>query len=80
MKILFALTFVVIACGGSAKKPEGAIVKEGPAVPTSCCCKTFPSTSEDGKPAYKMAERMMCSSDHGECVDDVQCNASTSKD
>ena len=75
MKLLFALTFVVLACGGPQKKPEGAVVKEGSAVPETCCCKSFPMTSEDGKPVYKMSGRMLCSNDHGECVDDVQCNA-----
>ena len=80
MKLLFALTLVVVACGGPAKKPEGAIVHEtGSAAPETCCCKSFPPTSDDGKPAYAMAARMLCSTDHGECVDDVQCNASNTK-
>jgi len=78
MKYLFFLTAVVIACGGPQKKPEGAIVKEGSAAPETCCCKTSPSTSEDGKPAYGMENRMECSTKQGACVDDVQCNASKS--
>lgn len=76
MKYLFLLTAIVIACGGPQHKPEGAIVKEGSAMPESCCCKSTPSTSEDGKPLYEMSNRMECSTKQGECVDDVQCNAS----
>ncbi|MCX5746236.1 MAG: hypothetical protein NT062_27480 [Proteobacteria bacterium] len=68
------LTLLVIACGGPQKAPEGAIVKEGSAVPDTCCCKSSPATSEDGKPVYDMANRMECSSKQGACVDDVQCN------
>jgi hypothetical protein len=87
MKSLFASMFVTamiaVACGGPQKKPEGAIVEEkGSGVPETCCCKTTPSTSEDGKPQYQMASRMDCSNmpgTGGECVDDIQCNAVKSK-
>ncbi|MBA3539129.1 MAG: hypothetical protein H0T79_05840 [Deltaproteobacteria bacterium] len=76
MKTLFALTIVIAAaCGGTKPKPEGAVVNEGSAVPDTCCCKSNPQTSEDGKPAYDMANRMECSTKQGECVDDVQCKA-----
>lgn len=67
---------VVAACGGSKPKAESAIVEEkGSAVPETCCCKSTPLVSEDGKALYEMLGRMECSGKHGECVDDVQCNA-----
>jgi len=76
MGYLLALAFVAMAaCGGSAKKPEGAIVNEGSAAtPETCCCKSNPLTSEDGKPVYENGNRMECSSKQGTCVDEVQCN------
>jgi hypothetical protein len=76
MRYLLALAFVAMAaCGGSAKKPEGAIVNEGSAAtPETCCCKSNPLTSEDGKPVYENGNRMECSSKQGTCVDEVQCN------
>ena len=73
MRILIALTFIA-ACSGPAKKKEGAIVNEGSATPETCCCKSNPLTSADGKPEYAVGNRMECSSKQGECVDDVQCN------
>jgi hypothetical protein len=75
MRYLLALAFVAMAaCGGSAKKPEGAIVNEGSAAtPETCCCKSNPLTSEDGKPVYENGNRMECSSKQGTCVDEVQC-------
>src|SRR5512137_969611 len=75
MRILFALTAFAIACGGSTAKKESSIVQEGD-VPQQCCCKTLPSTAEkEIVPQYAMSGRMECSSQHGDCVDDVQCNA-----
>ena len=77
MRNLLALAFVVMVagCGGSKKKPEGALVNEGSnAAPETCCCKSNPLTSEDGKPVFEVGNRMECSSKQGECVDDVQCN------
>jgi hypothetical protein len=76
MRYLLALAFVAMAaCGGSAKKPEGAIVNEGSAAtPETCCCKSNPLTSEDGKPVYENGNRMECSSKQGTCVDEIQCN------
>ncbi|MDQ3370318.1 MAG: hypothetical protein M3680_33280 [Myxococcota bacterium] len=74
MRILCALVFVVAACGGTSKKPEGAIVNEGPiATPDTCCCKSIPLTSADNSPVYEVGNRMECSSKQGECVDEVQC-------
>ncbi|MBA3392198.1 MAG: hypothetical protein H0T89_06120 [Deltaproteobacteria bacterium] len=75
MRSMIALVFVVAAaCGGSAKKPEGALVNEGSAAtPDTCCCKSNPLTSEDGKPVYEVGNRMECSAKEGECVDEVQC-------
>ncbi len=69
------MTTLVIACGSAKPKPESALVEEkGSGVPETCCCKSNPAVSEDGKPNYDMAGRMECSSKQGECVDDVQCN------
>lgn len=77
MRNLIALAFVLAACGGPKKKPEGAIVNEGSGnTPDTCCCKSNPLTSEDGKPVYEIGNRMECSTKQGECVDDVQCNKS----
>lgn len=79
MRILLALTFVTMAAcgGGTKKKPEGALVNEGSAAtPETCCCKSNPLTSEDGKPVYEIGNRMECSAKQGECVDEVQCNKS----
>ena len=64
---------VLAACGGPRPKKESPIVNEGSDVPETCCCKSFPLTAEDGKPAYAMAPRMECSTRPGECVPDVQC-------
>src|SRR3954462_10895811 len=76
MRIL-AATFVMAAAGGGPQhKHEGAVVNEGSDTPATCCCKTIPDTAEkDIVPVYKMEGRMECSSQHGDCVDDVQCNA-----
>jgi hypothetical protein len=67
------LALVLAACGGPSKKSD-PIVNEGSAVPDTCCCKSTPLTSEDGKPVFEMANRMECSTKQGECVPDVQCN------
>ena len=75
MRILVALLVAVAACSGSAPKPEGPLVKEGSDVPETCCCKSNPLTSEDGKPVFANANRMECSTQQGECVADVQCQA-----
>lgn len=74
MRKLMALTFFIAACSGPKKKTDNAIVPEGSATPDTCCCKSNPLTSEDGKPVYEVGNRMECSSKQGECVDDVQCN------
>jgi len=53
------------------------MVNEGSDTAPTCCCKTIPQTAEkEIVPNYAMAGRMECSSQHGDCVDDVQCNAS----
>lgn len=73
MRIVLALSFVLAACGGSGKKTA---VQEGPETDVAsetCCCKSNPLTSEDGKPVYEIGNRMECSSKQGECVDEVQC-------
>lgn len=76
MKLAVVIALVVAACGGSKAKPESPLVNEGSDVPETCCCKSFPLTSEDGKPVYEMQPRMECSARPGECVPDVQCQAS----
>lgn len=76
MKLLMTLCFALIACGGSKPAPQKAVVNEGSDTPESCCCKSTPLTSEDGKPVYEMSNRMECSTKQGECVPDVQCNKS----
>lgn len=80
MRILAATLLMVAACGGPQHKHEGAIVNEGSDTPATCCCKTMPDTAEkDIVPVYKMGGRMECSTQHGDCVDDVQCNGSVNK-
>ncbi len=73
MKLVLAMTLVLTACGATKAKRESPLVNEGSDTPESCCCKSFPLTSEDGKPVYAMANRMECSEQQGECVPDVQC-------
>jgi hypothetical protein len=73
MKLVLAMMLVLAACGGPKPKPESPIVDEGSDNPESCCCKSNPLTSEDGKPVYEMSNRMECSAKQGECVPDVQC-------
>ena len=74
MKILalFAVTLLAFACG-SAPKKESSIVNDESQ--PNCCCKTIPQTAEkEIVPVYTQQGRMECSSAHGDCVDDVQCN------
>jgi len=80
MKRFFAAVIVMVvtwaACGGTQKK-ESPLVNEGSDAPATCCCKTIPPVSDkEITPNYAMVGRMECSSQRGECVDDVQCNAS----
>lgn len=76
MRILFGLTAVVMIACGSAPKKESSIVNEGSDSAPTCCCKTIPATAEkEIIPVYAMTGRMECSSNHGDCVDDVQCNS-----
>src|SRR2546423_12556859 len=75
MRILAATFLMAAACGGPQHKHEGARVTEGSDTPATCCCKTIPDTAEkEIVPVYKMEGRMECSTQHGDCVDDVQCN------
>ncbi len=77
MRFIAATLLVAAACGSPKTKHEGAIVEEGSATPATCCCKTMPDTAEkEIQPVYTMEGRMECSSKHGDCVDDVQCNGS----
>jgi hypothetical protein len=72
MRILFAVTAFAIACGSPPKKESSIVESE---VPQGCCCKTLPTTAEkEIVPVYTQTGRMECSSQHGDCVDDVQCN------
>ena len=51
------------------------MVNEGSDTAPTCCCKTVPATAEkEIVPNYAMAGRIECSTQQGECVDDVQCN------
>ena len=53
------------------------MVNEGSDSAPTCCCKTIPQTAEkEIVPSYTMSGRMECSTQQGECVDDVQCNGS----
>jgi len=72
MRILFAVTALAMACGSSTGKKESSMVESD--VPQQCCCKTLPATAEkEIVPLYAQTGRMECSSQHGDCVDDVQC-------
>ena len=72
---LFAVTVLAFACGSNPKK-ESALVNEGSDSSPNCCCKTLPATAEkEIQPIYNNLGRMECSSNHGDCVDDVQCTA-----
>jgi hypothetical protein len=72
-RTLMLAVMMVVACGGPKKSSEHTIVPEGSATPESCCCKSNPMTSEDGKPVYEMSNPMECSSHQGDCVSEVQC-------
>ena len=74
MKRVLVLLVMLAACGGPKPKKESPIVNEGADVPETCCCKSFPLSSEDGKAVYAMTPRMECSTKQGECVPDVQCS------
>ena len=74
MKRALVLLVMLAACGGPKPRKESPIVNEGSDVPETCCCKSFPLSSEDGKAAYAMTPRMECSTKQGECVPDVQCS------
>ncbi|MBV8761802.1 MAG: hypothetical protein JO257_31190 [Deltaproteobacteria bacterium] len=75
MRVLTGLVLVLAACGGSQAKKESSMVNEGSDMAPTCCCKTIPATAEkEIVPVYAMSGRMECSTQHGECVDDVQCN------
>jgi hypothetical protein len=70
---LIVAFLLVAACSGPKAKPDSPIVKEGSAVSETCCCKSTPLTSDDGKPVFEPANRMDCSGKQGTCVDEVQC-------
>jgi hypothetical protein len=73
MKVVLASLLALAACGGPKPKGESPLVNEGSDTPETCCCKSFPLTSEDGKPVYESVGRMECSGRQGECVPDIQC-------
>src|SRR5580700_4229817 len=76
MKLLALSILLAAACGGP-QKSDSPIVKEGEPVSDTCCCKSSPATSDDGKPVYEPhINRMECSTRQGECEADVQCNGS----
>lgn len=75
MRILMVFIAALAACSGPPKK-QSAIVNEGFDVPATCCCKTTPVTAEtEIVPVFAMEARMECSTQKGDCVDDVQCNS-----
>lgn len=77
MRILLAMTVFAFACGGPKPKGESAIVNESGDQSPTCCCKVMPKTAEkEIVPSYTMMGRMECSTTPGDCVDEVQCNAS----
>ncbi|HSN30997.1 MAG TPA: hypothetical protein VLT45_32145 [Kofleriaceae bacterium] len=81
MRVIAGLVLVLAACGGPQAKKESALVNEGSDVAPTCCCKTIPQTAEkEIVPVYAMTGRMECSTQHGECVDDVQCNGQNQGD
>lgn len=75
MRLALAFAVFAVAACGPAPKPEGPIVNEGSgaATPETCCCKSMPMVSDDGRPLYENANRMECSSKQGTCVDEIQC-------
>jgi hypothetical protein len=77
MRTFLAIAFLALAACSTPPKKKGSgspIVTDGSDAPESCCCKTSPITSEDGKPVYDAnVNRMECSTKQGECVPDVQC-------
>jgi hypothetical protein len=82
MRTLVSMLLVAAAaCGGPKAKQESALVNEGSDVSPNCCCKTIPATAEkEIVPNYATTGRMECSTQHGDCVDDVQCNGSQNPD
>lgn len=72
MKVVATL-LALAACSGVQSRRESPLVNEGSDTPETCCCKSFPLSSEDGKPVFEMTPRMECSVRQGECVPDVQC-------
>jgi len=81
MRVITGLVLVLAACGGPQAKKESALVNEGSDAAPTCCCKTIPKTAEkEIVPNYAMAGRMECSTQQGECVDDVQCNGQNAGD
>lgn len=74
MRTVLAVLATLAACSGPPKK-QSAIVNEGFDVPATCCCKTTPVTAEAAiVPVFAMTARMECSTQNGDCVDDVQCD------
>ncbi len=81
MRTVFASFFVSVlvaaACGGGSSKGPATVDPSGAndVAAETCCCKSNPLTSEDGRAVYENGNRMECSSKQGECVDEVQCQA-----
>jgi hypothetical protein len=81
MKLLAFSLVLAAACGGPKPPPPSPIVPEGPPVSETCCCKSTPATSLDGKPVYQShINRMECSTRQGTCEEDFQCQATDSGD
>jgi hypothetical protein len=79
MRIFIALVASLAACGAPKSKGESALVNEGSDVPATCCCKSIDAASENDATTYDMINRMECSTHHGDCVPDVQCQGRTAQ-
>ena len=72
MRTSLALVLLLVACGGPKKKPATSL-NDDTNIPSQCCCKFNAVGSVDGQPQWEMAGNMDCSTRHGDCVDEVQC-------
>jgi hypothetical protein len=70
MRILALTLLVAAACGGAPKKADP---KADQVESDTCCCKSNPATSEDGKAVFAVANRMECSTKQGSCVGENEC-------
>ena len=75
MRILFALTAVVLLACGSPRRRRARSSTRAPIQRRRAAARRSRRPREkEIVPVYAMSRRMECSSKHGDCVDDVQCN------